>query len=147
MACQTCINNCCHRWCVEELVCAIECCGCCHIPVLMGPNESWHAGQIIAQKDSDLRFYEFDPFAVDGTQVPVGIAKYTVEADAQGNAISRYFNGLSPFAEGCGQPYTNMYVCGIFYTQYLRGDVSAARAAGILRRLEGNDSTGLVKLI
>lgn len=146
MACQTCINNCCHRWCVDVLECATPCCGCCHLPVLMGPNQSWHAGQIIAQNDSDLRFYEFDPSAVDGTQVPLGIARETVESDENGNAINRFFNGLVPAAE-CGQPYTNMHVCGIFYTQYLRGDVAAARAAGLLRRIEGNDSTGLVKLI
>ena len=145
MACATCINNCCQRWCVDVLVCALDCCGCCHIPVLMGPNQSWHAGQIIAQKDSDLRFYEFDPFASDGTQVPTGLAMHTVDSDENGNAISRYFTGLVPAAE-CGQPYTNMFVCGIFYTQYLRGDVAAARAAGLLRRLEGNDSNGYVKL-
>ena len=59
--------------------------------------------------------------------------------------MTRYFSGLVPSSD-CGQPYTNMYVCGIFYTQYLRGDIAAARAAGLLRRLEGNDSNGYVKL-
>lgn len=145
-ACQQCINDCCHRWCLDELVCALDCCGCCHIPILMGPNEDWHSGQIIAKKDSDLRYYKFDPFATDGTQVPIGLAMYTVTSDENGFAQTRYFNGLVPGAD-CGQPYTNMYVCGIFYTQYLRGDVGAARAAGLLRTLEGNDQTGLVKLV
>lgn len=146
MACQACINDCCQRWCIDHLVCALECCGCCHIPIMMGPNQSWHSGQIIAQKDSDLRFYNFDPLATDGTQNPLGIAMYTVESDANGKAMQRYFNGLVP-AANCGQPYTNMYICGIFFTQFLRGDIAAARAAGLLQRKEGNDSTGYVKLV
>lgn len=113
----------------------------------MGPNQSWHAGEIIAQKDDDLRFYVFDPNATDGTQHPLGIAMWNVESDAMGNAINRYFNAQVPSASGCGQPYTNMYICGIFRTQELRGQVGAARAAGLLKRKEGNDTAGIVKLV
>lgn len=145
MACNNCINNCCQRWCVDELECALECCGCCHIPVLMGPNQIWRAGEIIAQKDSDMRFYIFDPFATDGTQVPLGLAKYVIESDENGYPYSRYFNGLVPAAE-CGPLHTNMFICGVFFTQQIHGDVAAARAAGLFTRKEGNDSVGYVKL-
>ena len=145
MACENCINKCCQRWCVDRLDCALDCCGCCHIPILMGPNQSWHSGEIIAQNDTDLKFYIFDPYPTDGTQVPLGLAMYSVDSDENGTPHDRYFNGLVPGAD-CGPLHTNMYICGIFYTQQVHGDVASARAAGLLSRKEGNDSVGYVKL-
>lgn len=145
MACETCQNNCCIRWCVEELICATDCCGCCHLPVLFGPNLDIPAGQILGQKDADLRFYPFDPFATDGTQIPRGLSKYHYETDANGDVKNRYFNPLVP-GSLCGEKYGNVYFCGIFRTQDLVGDVGAAESGRLLRILYGNADSGLVKL-
>lgn len=144
--CPTCISNCCHRWCVEELLCALECCGCCHLPTLFGPNLDIQAGQLLGQKDSDLRFYPWNPLATDGTQDLLGIAMHHLTTTAEGRVTNRFFQGLVPFID-CGQPYDNRYVCGIFRTQDIIGDITTARATGRLLRIEGNDSAGLVRLV
>lgn len=146
MACQTCVNECCVRPCVEELLCAMDCCGCCHVPVLIIPNQSLKAGTILGQRTSDLRFAAFDPNAVDGTQLPRGILQYHVETDAQGNVINRYF-GMFGLGLECGPMYTNMYVCGIFRLQEIIGDVASAAAAGWLRLIDGNPGgSGLIRI-
>jgi hypothetical protein len=146
MACPQCISDCCHRWCVEELLCAMECCGCCDLPTLFGPNLNIQAGQLIAQKDDDLRFYPFDPAATDGTQNLLGVARYHIQTNAEGRVLHRYFNPMVPSSE-CGPIYSNRYVCGLFRTQDIIGDIAAARASGRLLRVEGNDSAGLVKFV
>lgn len=145
MACETCTSNCCIRWCVEELLCATDCCGCCHIRVMFGPNLDIPAGQILGKKTLDKRFYPFDPFAVDGTQIPRGISKYHYTTDANGDVVNRFFNPLVPNSQ-CGEKYGNMYVCGIFRTADLIGDVGAAEAGRLLRELTGDTDSGLVKL-
>jgi hypothetical protein len=94
MACQTCLNDCCVRPCVEELLCAMDCCGCCHVPILLAPNLDLKAGTILGQRSSDLRFAPFDPLAVDGTQTPRGILQYHVLTDGDGNVVHRYFGYL-----------------------------------------------------
>lgn len=147
MACQQCINDCCVRFCVEELLCATDCCGCCHLPTLLAPNLNLQAGTLLGQRTADLRFAPFDPLAVDGTQDLKGILQYHVITDANGNVVHRYFG---PFGLGldCGPLYTNRYVCGIFRTEHLVGDVASAVAAGGLRILEGGvTGPGLVKLV
>lgn len=146
MACQTCINNCCVRPCVEELLCAMDCCGCCHVPILIAPSQDLMAGTILGQRTSDLRFAPFDPLAVDGTQLPRGILQYHVQTDDQGNVINRYFGFLGLGLE-CGPKYTNMYICGIFRLQELIGDVGAAAANNWLKLVDGNvGGNGLVRL-
>lgn len=146
MACETCQNDCCVRPCVEELLCALDCCGCCHIPILLAPNLDIKAGTLLGQRTSDLRFAPFDPLAVDGTQLFRGIAQYHVKTDDQGNVIDRYF-GFLGLGLACGPKYTNMYVCGIFRIQDLIGDVASAAASGILKLLDGNPGgSGLVRL-
>lgn len=84
MACPTCLNDCCVRPCVEELLCAMDCCGCCHVPILLGENLDIPAGTILGQRTADLKFVPFDPLAVDGSQLPRGIAQYHVQTDAEG---------------------------------------------------------------
>lgn len=146
MACQTCINNCCVRPCVEELLCAMDCCGCCHVPILIAPSQDLMAGTILGQRTSDLRFAPFDPLATDGTQLPRGILQYHVQTDDQGNVINRYFGFLGLGLE-CGPKYTNMYICGIFRLQELIGDVGAAAANNWLKLVDGNvGGNGLVRL-
>ncbi len=146
MSCPTCINDCSHRWCVEELLCAVECCGCCDLATLFGPNLDIPAGQLIAQKDSDERFYPFDPAATDGRQEPLGIARYHIKTNENGQPYHRYFNPLVPSSE-CGPLYSNRYVCGVFRTQDIRGNIQAAFATHRLLKVEGNAQTGLVKFV
>lgn len=145
MACPTCVNNCCVRPCVEELLCAMDCCGCCHVPVLLAPNLDLQAGTILGQRTADLRFAPFDPLATDGTQTPKGILQYHVQTDAEGNVVGRYF-GMLGLGLDCGPKYTNMYICGIFRTQDLVGDVASAAAAGWLRIFDGTAQSGLAKI-
>lgn len=146
MACATCVNECCVRPCVEQLECAMDCCGCCHIPVLLAPNVSLKAGTILGQRTSDLRFDAFDPLAVDGRQIPRGLLMYHAVTNDQGAVIDRYFGHLGLGLE-CGPLYTNMYVCGIFRIQELIGDVASAVASNWLRLLDGNvGGSGLVRL-
>lgn len=146
MACQTCINDCCIRPCVSELLCALDCCGCCHIPILLGPNLDLKAGQLLGQRSSDLRFFPYDPLATDGTQILRGLLHYHTVTDANGDVIDRYFGYLG-LGLACGPKYGNMYVCGIFRIQDLVGDVAAGVASGILRLLDGNaDGSGLIRL-
>lgn len=146
MACQTCINQCCVKPCVEELVCHYECCGCCHIPVLLIPDQDLPAGTILAQRASDLRFGPFDPLATDGLQFPKGFLKYHVLTDENGNVVHRYFGYLG-LGLDCGQPYTNMYICGIFRTQDIVGDLASAVATPNFGRIvEGTVDAGLVKI-
>lgn len=146
MACDTCVNNCCTRPCVDELLCAISCGDCCHIPVLMLPNLDLEAGTILAQQTSTQRFGAFNPLANDGLQVPVGILKYHIQTNDAGDITGRYF-GIFGLGLDCGPKYTNMYVSGFFRTQELRGDVASAIAAGLLRLIDGSVDAGLVKLI
>lgn len=145
MACQNCVNNCCIRWCVEELLCSRDCCGCCHIEVLFGPNLDIPAGQWLGQKTDDKRMYPFDPMATDGTQKPKGIAKYHYQTDANGDVLNRWFNPLVP-GSLCGEKYGNMYVCGIFRNQDLRGETGAAESAGRGVVLYGDENNGEFKL-
>lgn len=146
MACPTCVNDCCVRPCVEELQCALDCCGCCHLPVLYGEDLNILAGTLLGQRTADLRFVPFDPAAVDGSQLFRGIQKYHISTDAQGRVINRYFGYLG-LGLDCGQIYGNMYVCGIFRIQDLIGDVAAAAASGILKLIDGlPGGSGLVRL-
>lgn len=146
MACQTCINDCCIRPCVEELLCALDCCGCCHVPILVAPSQDIKAGTILGQRTTDLRYAPFDPFAIDGTQLPRGIAQYHVQTDDQGNVINRYFGYLA-LGMACGPKYTNMYVCGIFRLQDIIGDVASAAANNWMRLIDGNPGgSGLVRI-
>lgn len=124
----------------------MDCCGCCHIPILLGPNLDLEAGTLLGQRTADLRFAPFDPLAVDGTQLFRTILKFHVQTDDQGNIINRYFGQYGLSLE-CGPLYTNAYVCGIFRTQDLRGDVAAAVASGVLKLVDGlADGAGLVRL-
>lgn len=144
--CQTCVNNCCVRPCVAELLCALDCCGCCHIPILVAPNQDLLAGTLLGQRTADLRYAPFDPLAVDGTQLFRGILQYHVTTDANGDVINRYFGYLGLGLE-CGPKYTNMYVCGIWRLQDLIGDVASAAAASLLKLIDGNPGgQGLVRL-
>lgn len=146
MACPTCLGKCELRICVEELHCVYDCCGCCHIPVLLAPNLDLKAGTLLGQRDADLRFDVFDPLASDGTQRFRGILKYHVMTDDQGNVVHRYFGHLG-LGLDCGPLYTNMYICGIFRLQDLIGDVASAAASGLLRLVEGNPGgSGIVRL-
>lgn len=124
----------------------MDCCGCCHVPILLAPSQDILAGTILGQRTSDLRFAPFDPLAVDGTQLPRGIAQYHVQTDDQGNVIGRYFGFLGLGLE-CGPKYTNMYICGIFRLQDIIGDVASAAAANWLRLIDGNPGgSGLVRI-
>src|SRR5260221_6240114 len=146
MACQTCINSCCVRPCVEELLCAMDCCGCCHVPILLAANVDILAGTILGQRTADLRFVPFDPLAVDGSQQPRVILQYHVQTDDQGNVIDRYF-GFLGLGLDCGPKYTNGYVCGIFRLQDIIGDVASAAASGWLKLIDGNPGgSGLVRI-
>jgi hypothetical protein len=146
MPCQTCINDCCVRPCVEELLCAMDCCGCCHVPILLGPNLDIPAGTILGQRTTDLRFFPFQPLAVDGTQLPRGILQYHVQTNANGDVINRYFGHLG-LGLDCGPKYTNMYVCGIFRIQDIFGDLASALSAGWARLIDGNpDGSGLFRV-
>lgn len=146
MACDTCLNSCCIRPCVDKLVCAYECCGCCHLPVLFGPNLDMEAGTIVGMKDSDLRFYPFNPNASDGTQNPLGVTYRHYVTDANGDVNGTRFGPLGLGLE-CGEKYGNVYFCGIFRTEDLRGDVASAIAARLFRRISGSVDAGLVKVI
>lgn len=146
MACEQCLNNCCIRPCVEELKCALDCCGCCHIPILLIPNLDIQAGTILGQRASDLRYGPYDPLAVDGTQIPRGFAHYHVLSNDDGDVVGRYF-GLLGLGLECGQKYTNMYVCGIFRTQDIVGDLASAQATPNFGRIiDGTVDAGLFKL-
>ena len=146
MACQTCINDCCVRPCVEELLCALDCCGCCHVPILIIPDQDLKAGTLLGQRTSDLRFGPFDPLATDGRQTLRGIAQYHVQTNSNGDIINRYFGYLG-LGLDCGPKYTNMYVCGIFRLQELIGDVASAVAGGWLKLIDGNPGgSGLVRI-
>ena len=146
MACATCLNNCCVRPCVAELLCAMDCCGCCDVPILLGASLDLQAGTILGQRTADLRFVAFDPLAVDGSQLPRGILRYHVQTDDQGNVINRYF-GFLGLGLDCGPKYTNMYVCGIFRIQDIIGDIGSAAAAGWLRLIDGNPGgSGLLRI-
>lgn len=124
----------------------MDCCGCCHIPVLLGENLDLKAGTLLGQRTSDLRFVPFDPTATDGSQLFRGILQYHVQTDDQGNVVGRYF-GLLGLGLECGPQYSNMFVCGIFRLQELFGDVASAAASGILKLLDGNPGgNGLVRL-
>lgn len=143
--CDTCVNNCCVRPCVAELLCALDCCGCCHIPVLLAPNQDLKAGTILGQRSSDLRFVPFNPEATDGSEQPRGILHYHVITDADGRVTGRYF-GMLGLGLDCGPLYTNMYICGIFRTQDLDGDLNAAIATGQFGRIvQGTEDSGLFK--
>lgn len=141
MACATCLNNCCVRPCVEELLCAMDCCGCCHVPVLLGENLDIQAGTILGQRTADLKFVPFNPLATDGSQLPRGIAQYHVMTDAEGNVVGRYFGYLG-LGLDCGPKYTNMYVCGIFRIQDIIGDLASAASAGWARLIDGMPGGG-----
>lgn len=146
MACATCLNECCVRPCVEELLCAMDCCGCCHVPILLGENLSIPAGTLLGQRTADLRFIPFDPLATDGSQLPRGILQYHVQTNANGDVVGRYFGYLG-LGLDCGPKYSNMYVCGIFRLQDILGDVGAAASAGWLRLIDGNPGgSGLVRI-
>lgn len=124
----------------------MDCCGCCHVPILLAPNLDIKAGTILGQRTSDLRFAPFDPLAIDGTQLPRGIAQYHVQTDADGNVVGRYFGFLGLGLE-CGPKYTNMYICGIFRLQDIIGDVASAAANNWLRLIDGNvGGSGLVRI-
>lgn len=145
MACNTCQTNCCIRPCVERLHCAYECCGCCHLPVLLGPNLDMEAGTIVGMNDTDLRFYPFDPSADDGTQVPLGVTYEHYVTNAAGDIIGNRFGPLGLGLE-CGEKLGNVYFCGIFRITDLRGDIASAIAARLLRRISGSLDAGLVKV-
>lgn len=146
MACPTCISNCCIRPCVEELDCIYDCCGCCHIPILLAPNLDLPAGQLLGQLDSTRQYAAFDPTAVDGTQLFRGILKYHVQTDENGHVIGRYFGQLG-LGLNCGPLYTNMYVCGMWRTEDLFGDVASAAATGIIKLVDGPASgPGIVRM-
>lgn len=146
MACATCLNECCVRPCVEELLCAMDCCGCCHVPILLGENLDIKAGTLLGQRNADLKFVPFEPLAVDGSQLPRGILQYHVQTNANGDVINRYFGHLGLGLE-CGPKYSNMYVCGIFRLQDLIGDVASAASSGWLRLIDGNPGgSGLVRI-
>lgn len=146
MACQNCVGKCELRICIEDLRCAYDCCGCCHLPILLAPDLDLKAGTLLGQRTSDLRYAPFDPLAVDGTQLFRGILQYHVITDEDGNVVHRYFGHLG-LGLDCGPLYTNMYVCGIFRLQDLVGDVASAAAAGLLRLIDGNPGgSGLVRL-
>lgn len=146
MACVNCTGKCELRPCVEQLLCALDCCGCCHVPVLLAPNQDIKAGTILGQRESDLRFVPFDPLASDGSQLPRGIAMYHAITDNDGNIVDRYFGYLG-LSLGCGPLYTNMYICGIFRLQDIIGDVASASAANWLKLVDGNvGGSGLVRL-
>ncbi len=124
----------------------MDCCGCCHVPILLGPSLDLKAGTILGQRTSDLRFFAYDPLAVDGTQSPRGILQYHAQTDVNGNIINRYFGYLG-LGLDCGPKYTNMYVCGIFRIQDLVGDVASAVGANWLKLIDGNAAgSGLVRL-
>lgn len=143
--CPTCIGPCCHRWEPCQIFCATDCCGCCPLPTIYGPNQTIEAGTIVAQRASDLLFFPFDPTATDGLQEPLGIQEWTITIDANGR-VQQYFNPFVPTSE-CGPLYSNRFICGIFYTQQLKGDVAAAWATGRLVRVEGTISSGLSKFV
>lgn len=146
MACATCINDCCIRPCVEELLCAQDCCGCCDYAILLAPDLDIKAGTILGQITATRRYAPFDPAAIDGTQLPRVIARYHIKTDANGNPIERYF-GFLGLGLQCGQKYTNGYYCGTFRLEDLVGDVAAAAAAGWLKLVDGlPGDTGIVRL-
>lgn len=139
--CPTCINKCAHRWCVDMLLCAFDCCGCCHLLGVFVEDADIPAGTLLGERN-DKRLGPFDPLATDGLQNFMGIAMHHITTDENGEVLPRVYNPYTPSAN-CGPLYDNFYVCGIFFENQLFGDVDAAIAAGGLRRVHG----GLVKLI
>lgn len=120
-SCPNC-GGCCIEGCLHELKCLYECCGCCTIEVCFGANLTLSAGTIVAQNHEDLLMYEYDP-TNDLLDVPVGITRYRVETDGDGNLTHRHAPLFADKCQGCS---TNIYVCGMFRTQDLHGAIAAA---------------------
>lgn len=119
-------GGCCVEACLNEIKCLYDCCGCCTIEVVPGPNQTLNAGTILAENLEDQCFYAYDP-TNDLLDCPAGVLRYRIETDADGNIL----NNFAPlFGEKCGRRTTNMYICAIFRTQDLHGNVAAAFAKG-----------------
>lgn len=130
--CPSC-GGCCVEGCLNEIKCLYECCGCCTIEVCFGPNLKLSAGTIVAENKNDLRFYAFDPNNEE-LDKPVGILRYTIETDEDGNLTHKH---APLFANKCNGCATNVYICGIFRTQELHGNVAAATSYNRFETITG----------
>lgn len=137
-------GECCVEGCSHKVICAITCCGCCHLPVLFGPNQKIYAGTILAQSTEDQLFYKYDP-TDDTLDIPRGISVYSVETNENGEILkySSMFVGSL-----CNKLEDNMWVCGIFRIEDVIGNLAAAlNYPGFGAILVGEvNGTGLWKL-
>lgn len=118
-------GGCCVEGCLNELKCLYECCGCCTIEVCFGPNLSLPAGSLVAQSRQDNLMYAYDPTNEDLDEL-VGITRYRVETDDDGNLTHKY---APLFANKCNGCSTNVYVCGMFRTRDLHGSIASAASS------------------
>lgn len=145
--------TCCAELCPNPKIDCVTCdgaggrsgCGCCNIEIVLIPSTQYLAGMILGERAGDGRFGPFDPAATDGRQIPRGILKFKVQTDDAG-AI--YGNEYNAYGIDCPRLTTAMYVCGIFRTEEIVGNLAAAVSTGLFGRVlqGGYDGPGLYAL-
>lgn len=155
MANQNCTScpECCAELCPNPKIDCVTCdagtgtggCGCCTIEVVLLPSTTYLAGMILGERSSDGRFGVFDSAATDGRQTPRGILKFKVTTDENGAVHGNEYN---PYGIDCPRLTTPMYICGVFRTEEIIGDLAAATSTGLFGRVVQGpyDGPGLFKL-
>lgn len=139
--CPTCCPKCSATFCNHYLQCNSDCCGgCCTLEACLAPNLDLRYGQALAYNTALGVFDAYDPAGVDGLNKFVGILKYSVHTDENGNIFDGEFN--SQFGLECPKPTTCMYYCGEFCAADLTGNLEAIAASGD-GKLIGDASTGV----